>query len=140
MFPKTANPAVIRTDFGNQQAWEAICGLIRAPAHEGSDTFYAHVEFLEDDDYRNLSTESILAMLPRDYEHTFLFIVDSATVSSPDFPILVVDLCESRGRTFRAIPSRIQSIENNLSISNMDFEEFAEDIDEDGIFRGFPKA
>jgi hypothetical protein len=29
-------------------------------------------------------------------------------------------------------------IENNLSIANMDFEEFAENVDDDGIFRGFP--
>ena len=41
--PKTANPLVIRTDFENQQVWETICDLIRAPVHEGSERFYAHV-------------------------------------------------------------------------------------------------
>ena len=39
--PKTTNPVVIRTDFENQQVWEAICELLRAPVHEGSETFYA---------------------------------------------------------------------------------------------------
>jgi hypothetical protein len=29
------------------------------------------------------------------------------------------------------------SVENNLSLSNMGFEEFAESVDEDGVFRGF---
>jgi hypothetical protein len=29
------------------------------------------------------------------------------------------------------------SVENNLSIANMDFIDFAESVDEDGIFRGF---
>jgi hypothetical protein len=29
-------------------------------------------------------------------------------------------------------------IENNLSLANMDFEEFAEAVDPDGVFRGFP--
>jgi hypothetical protein len=38
------------------------------------------------------------------------------------------------------IPSEIQSIENNLSLANMDFEEFAESADKDGIFRGFPSV
>jgi hypothetical protein len=28
---KTTNPVVIRTDFENQQAWETICDLVRAP-------------------------------------------------------------------------------------------------------------
>jgi hypothetical protein len=66
MFPKTANPLVIRTDFENQQAWDAICGLIRAPVQEGSDTFLAFVEFLEATEYRNISTDELLQTLPPD--------------------------------------------------------------------------
>jgi hypothetical protein len=31
----------------------------------------------------------------------------------------------------------VQSIENNLSIANMDFAEFADSVNEDGVFRGF---
>jgi hypothetical protein len=138
--PKTTNSVVIRADFENQQAWEAICELLRAPVHEGSETFYACVEFLEDTDYRNLTKEELLAIVPRDYNHSFLFVVDKAAITNPDFAILAVDLVESRGRSFRAIPAQIQSIENNLSIANMDFQEFAGAVDKDGIFRGFPSA
>ena len=43
------------------------------------------------------------------------------------------------GRTFRVIPSEMWSVENNLSIANMDFAEFADAVDEDGVFRGFPE-
>ena len=39
--PKATNPLVIRTDFENQQAWETICKLIRAPVQEDGDEFYA---------------------------------------------------------------------------------------------------
>src|SRR6266568_1974347 len=73
--PKTAHPLVIRTDFENQQAWEAICELLRVPVHEGNETFYAYVEFLEHRDYRNLTKEELLAIVPRDYDHSFLFVV-----------------------------------------------------------------
>ena len=138
--PKTTNPVVIRTDFENQQAWETICELVRAPVHEGNETFYAYVEFLENSDYRNFSKDQLLAIVPGDYGHSFFFVADSAAVLSPEFAILAVDLVESRGRSFRAIPSKIQSIENNLSLANMDFEEFAESADKDGIFRGFPSV
>jgi hypothetical protein len=31
----------------------------------------------------------------------------------------------------------VQSIENNLSLFNMDFWEFADNVDDDGVFRGF---
>ena len=138
--PKTTNPVVIRTDFENQQAWETICELVRAPVHEGNETFYAYVEFLDNSDYRNFTKDELLAIVPGDYGHSFLFVADSAAVLSPEFAILAVDLVESRGRSFRAIPSKIQSIENNLSLANMDFEEFAESADKDGIFRGFPSV
>jgi hypothetical protein len=67
----------------------------------------------------------------------FLMIVDDVTVRSPEHPILVVDLWREPGRGFRAVPAAVQSIENNLSIANMDFAEFADAVDEDGIFRGF---
>jgi hypothetical protein len=67
----------------------------------------------------------------------FLLIVDDVTVRELEHPILVVDLWSEPGREFRAVPSAVQWIENNLSIANMDFAEFADAVDKDGIFRGF---
>ncbi len=138
--PKTTDAQVIRTCFENQAAWETICKLIRAPVYEWTDAFYAHVTFLDSAEFRNLSKEELLARVPADYGHSFLVVVDDIAITQPDAPILVVDLYAERGRSFRAIPTAIQSIENNLSISNMDFFEFADAVDEDGIFRGFPKG
>ena len=135
--PKTNNPLVVRTDFENHQAWRKICKLIRAPIPASGDTFYAYVQFLEDRAFQGLGTKELLARI-RDYNHSFLFVVDSTAISQPEFPILVIDLRGADGRIFRAIPRAIQAIENNLSISNMDFSEFARAVDEDGIFRGFP--
>jgi hypothetical protein len=139
--PKTNNPLVVRTDFENQQAWNAICKLIRAPVSVPGGTFYAYVQFLEDEAFRGLGTEEVLARLPSDYNHSFLFVVDSTAISHPEFPILVIDVRGvHRGRNFRAVPTATQAIENNLSISNMDFFEFAAAVDEDGVFRGFPAS
>ena len=135
--PKTTNPVVIRTDFENQQAWETICNLIRQPKREAGQEFYAYVEFLDNADFCDLTVQELLVRVPSDYSHTFLFVVDKVATQPPDFPVLVIDLHDERGRTFRAIPSQIQGIENNLSISNMDFYEFADCVDEDGVFRDF---
>jgi hypothetical protein len=93
---------------------------------------------LEDVAFRGLGIEELLARVPSDYNHSFSICVDSTAISHPEFPILVIDLRGVDGRNFRAIPTAIQAIENNLSISNMDFSEFAAAVDEDGIFRGFP--
>lgn len=136
--PHTENPLVLRTDFSGQTVWEAICTAIRKPV--GIFRFRANVEFLDDMEYSGITKEQLLVLVPPNYNHTFIVNVDQIAISHPDHPLLVVDLYERSGQEFRALPSKIQSIENNLSIANMDFEEFAESIDEDGIFRGFPKT
>jgi hypothetical protein len=52
-------------------------------------------------------------------------------------PLLVIDLLEEPTREIRVIASEFWSIENNLSLANMDFDEFASAAREDGVFRGF---
>ena len=139
MFPRTYNPAVVRTDFDKQLAWDAVCSLIRAPVQDHGHTFYASVDFIELKEYQNLSAELLVAFppFPHDYEHSFFFVVDRDALSNPEFPVLVVDLHEPRGRAFRTIPTQVQAIQNNLSIANLDFGDFAESVDQDGVFRGF---
>jgi hypothetical protein len=66
-----------------------------------------------------------------------LFIADGAALTSPDHPIQVVDLGSSGKSPFRCIPPELWSVENNLNISNMDWEEFASAVDEGGVFHGF---
>jgi hypothetical protein len=41
------------------------------------------------------------------------------------------------GATFRVVPYEMWSVHNNLAISNMDWEEFADNAAGDGVFRGF---
>jgi hypothetical protein len=78
----------------------------------------------------------VKAACPDDPDAAVLFIADSTTLTSPDHPILVVDLMENRA-PFRCIPGELWSVENNLNIANMDWEEFADAAGEDGVFRGF---
>ena len=137
---------VIRIEFENQQAWEAICELIHAPwplppqvPGPGATFYYANVGFLEDDEFRDLSKEDLRPRMPASYRLSFVFVVDREAVSNPEFPILIVDLHHQRGRGFRAIPSTIPSIECNLSLANMNFFEFSNAVDADGVFRGFRK-
>jgi len=135
--PETENALVLRTDFSNQAVWERICAIIQKPV--GIFRFRANVDFVDDVEYTGVTKDQLLELIPKDYNHNFIVVVDQTAISLPDYPLLIVDLYERSGGEFRAIPSQIQSIENNLSIANMDFEEFAESIDESGVFRGFPK-
>jgi hypothetical protein len=132
--PKTMNSLVLRTDFSDDSAWESICAAIQRPVGE----FRAYVEFLSDTEYDGLPAERLIDLVTKGFDQNFMFIVDKIALSHPDHPILVVDLYHEPGRTFRVIPPEMWGVENNLSIANMDFFEFADAVDEDGVFRGFP--
>jgi hypothetical protein len=129
---------VIRTDFSDDAAWVEICRAIQEPQTE--DEFQASVECISDRTCSGLAPEAIASVLPADSQRPFVFLVDSLTVSQPDRPVLVVDLLEKPGRSFRIIPSQAWGVENNLRLANMDFAEFAEFVGSDGVFRGFPEA
>ena len=136
--PKTKNALVLRTDFSNQAIWKEICEVIREPV--GDAHFLADVDFVDNLEYADISKEHLMKLIPKDYNHTFIILADQVAISHPDHPLLIIDLYNGSGRDFRAIPSQIQGIENNLSIANMDFEEFADSVDEDGVFRGFERG
>jgi hypothetical protein len=131
--PETDDSLVLRTDYSDDAAWERLSAAIRAPDGE----FRANVASVSDPTLEGLDVEQVIAVLPADFERSFIFIVDEATIRHAEHPLLVVDLFEERGRTFRVIPSAMWSVENNLSIANMDFHEFAESVQADGVFRGF---
>jgi len=74
----------------------------------------------------------------KDAERSYLFVADRTAMTHPEKPVLVMDFFEEPGRTFRVIPTEMWGVENNLTLANMGFEEFADNVDSDGIFRGFP--
>jgi hypothetical protein len=125
---------VLRTDFSNQPAWEAVRKAIGTPV----DGFRAYVQFVDEREHDGLAGDRLHEVLTARSPHLYAIVADRMTMAHPEHPLRVVDLESSDGRAFRALPSQIQSIENNLSISNMDFEDFADAVTEDGIFRGFP--
>ena len=150
------DPWVIRTSFSDDASWSAVRKLISAPQRDMGQEFYAYVQFMDDQRFANLTPSELVHSLPDDYPGFFCFVVDSVTLTKEDHPILVIGFSpnsvnvEDYQRTpnqtplseiqmFRAIPETIQSIENNLSIANMDFKSFADSVDSDGVFRGFPR-
>jgi tetratricopeptide (TPR) repeat protein len=131
--PTTENSLALRTDFSDEAAWQSLCATITNPDAD----FTVNVDFVSDPKFDGLKAEQLPGQLAEDSPLTFAFVIDHIALVHPDHPILVVDLQHEPGRTFRVISSELWAVENNLSIANMDFEEFADAIDEDGVFRGF---
>jgi hypothetical protein len=139
-------PLLVRTDFTSNDAWDQL--REDATQEYGPDAFCASVEPVDDPAWAGATWEAVKAAAPTTEEEgpSVLFIADSITFASPEHPILVVDLQdkflsvaefpEIADRTpFRCIPSAVWDIENNLSIANLDWEDYASSAD-GGLYRG----
>ena len=125
-------PVLIRTDFSSPDAWAGICERIRRP----DELFRASLTFIDDAEFAGLTPDNLRTGGYFDHQ-TFAFFADHMTMTHVEHPVLVVFVFEDSHVEFRAIPSEIPAIETNLSLGNMDPEDFAESAGTDGIFRGF---
>jgi hypothetical protein len=137
--PQTDRTLLIRTDFSDQAAWQALRTQITTPTEDG---FLASVHIVDDPAYRDLTSEQVVSLAPA---RGFLLIVaDKTALTAPGMPLLAVlpyeeedSEAEQGSGELRVIAEELWSIENNISIGNMDWEEFVNAADDDGVFRGF---
>jgi hypothetical protein len=136
-WPDTDNPVLLRTDFSDDAVWAALCKDAQAPSDEN---FQANIDCVSNPSFDGLAVEQAVALAQNGSSHSFAFMADRLTVTDPERPVLVVDLAHEPGRTFRVIPSQTWAVENNLTLANMEYSEFADNVDPDGVFRGFLKS
>jgi hypothetical protein len=134
--PSSENALLIRTDFSDESRWQKLTKVVSEPG----DPFTFNMEIVDDRSNSGATIEQLMDALPKDYPHSFMVVADNTAISQAEYPLLVVDLFAQRGRQFRAVAVEVPSIDNNLSIANMGFEEFAGLADETGVFRGIPGA
>ena len=130
--PATSETPLIRTDFTDEAAWHELVEAASIPSEDG---FLANLHFINQTDFEGMAAQQ-LGELAGAENHAVLFVADEVTMTHPERSVMCVDLFAPE-RMFRVVPSELWSAENNLSIANMDFEEFADAVDSDGIFRGF---
>ena len=128
------NSPLVRTDFSDDAAWQS---LVQAATAESPDGFRAELRVIEEQSFDGCSPAWLIARGEGWHDAAVLFVADTATLASSEHPILCVDLADQSGRSFRCIASELWGVENNLRIANMDFDEFAEAVDADGVHRGF---
>ena len=133
--PECRNSLLLRTDFSDDAAWAALCAAAQAPSEEG---FRARLDCVSHPAYDGMTVEQVVALATKGGNHTFAFVADRIALTDPERPVLVVDLYDEPGETFRVIPREMWGVENNLSLANMDFYEFSGCTDVGGVFRGFP--
>jgi len=71
------------------------------------------------------------------------FLADETTLTNADHPILAVWVLSSSDedpteqRPFRVAPFELWSVENNINLGNIDWEDFTSSVEGDDVFRGF---
>jgi hypothetical protein len=125
---------VIRTDFSDEALWRKLKQDVSATNSMG---FSANVQFIDESQYDGLTGQELLQRIPGLNEYGCIFVADRITMTSVEHHLLVLDPSNPDGKTFRVIPAEAWGVENNLSIANMDYYEFANAVDSDGVFRDF---
>jgi hypothetical protein len=125
---------VIRTDFTDEATWKKIQRDVAATQAMG---FSANVRFIDARQFDGLAGEELLRRVPGLNDYGCILVADALAMSSAEHHLLVLDPVNPEGNPFRVIPSEAWAVENNLSLGNMDYYEFADSADADGVFRGF---
>jgi len=123
---------LVRTDFSDDAAWRALVDDATKPY--GPDGFVAHFVPVDDRDLEGMGAEELASHAGDAY---VVFAADGASMHGSERTLLVVDRLHERGRSFRVKLAEAHAVENNLSLFNMDFFEFVDAVDADGVFRGF---
>jgi hypothetical protein len=132
--PDDLTSVVVRTDFGDDAAWEALQAALDGAAD------FDNATYVSDPAYAGATVQALVdadAAAADQDKIFYLFVADAAAMTGDGHPLLAVDLADEPGRTFR-VPARwFSDVSNNLCIGNMDFADFANAADESGVFHGF---
>lgn len=126
---------LVRTWFGNDEAWETLLASVRRPSEDG---FIATVSVVNDQARAGAAPSVLAAMLSSQDEYSIVVAADERAMTEPEMALLVILADGSdQPQTLRVVCSELWGIENNIRLANMEWESFVQAADGDGVFRGF---
>jgi hypothetical protein len=129
--PATEKVLLVRTDFSNDAAWESLQSDLGKESKESS----LSLEFVSNAAMTGLTAKQLPKQIPG-HGQPIAVLADEATFATAEPTLLVVDLQDGPGRSFRTLPACLQEVYDNLSIANMEFAEFIKAAKADGVYRG----
>lgn len=129
---------LVRTDFTDDTAWAQTLAAVTASYDEDTVT---GLTFVDDVTFSGLTPAELAGLVDG---QTYAFLADTTTMTDPEHPLLAVDTSDPGARghgdeVFRIAPIAMAEVEVNFFLSNMDFEDYADNVDDDGVFRGFDR-
>ncbi len=130
--PSEESTPLLRTDYAREDRWRSLLAAIATPTAEG---FLANVSTVTDPVLDGLTDDEVRALPAADDGPMFVLVADETAQADDEFPILVVDTSAEARPSFRVAGRCLWAVENNLSLANMDWEEFADTVDSDNVYR-----
>jgi hypothetical protein len=125
---------LVRTWFGDETAWRQLQAVIDEGSDEG---FSANVEYVDDRTWDGFSVTALEAVHPnRESGWDVMYVADQRAVTEPAHPLLVVRVGSTVDAPFRCRADLLYEIDANLSLANLDWDDFASDMDESGVYGG----
>jgi hypothetical protein len=119
---------LLRTDFTDDAAWRRLL----------DDIDKGWLTVMDDPAHEGLSPARLLALVPDGAVYPVLVVADRETFSGEERTLLLVDVREEPGRTFRAaVPDAFGSVLGNLAIDNQTFDDYlaSGSLGGDGVYR-----
>ncbi|MGO4424248.1 hypothetical protein AB4Z54_37540, partial [Streptomyces sp. MCAF7] len=100
MLIETDLTPLLRTDFGDDEAWQAVRAAVAAPV--GGGLVRADTEAVEDRRLAGLTSEQIVASVGPDAPYAVVVVADRRTMADAEMPLLVIALRD--GAELRCVP------------------------------------
>ncbi|MFD4638290.1 DUF6924 domain-containing protein [Lentzea sp. NPDC058436] len=116
--PETDFSPFLRTDFTDDEAWQALL----------DETGEDWVTVVADPGHRGLSADELVALVPQGRRYPVLVVADDVTFGSTERSLLLIDVLQKPGRTFRVAIDEFQSVIGNLAIDNLCFDDYLDSL------------
>lgn len=124
---------LVRTDYSDEPAWQSAVAAATAAYDE--EEFQADFIIIEDPDWSGANESVVRQQAVADgFKIPEIFVVDEHALATPH-EVLVIGLREGQ-ESFRCPAHQLSSVQNNLALANLDFEELAGHAGPDGVYRG----
>ena len=131
--PRAETSLVLRTDFSDDAAWEALKSAISAEDE------HCEATFVGDPAYDGASVQSLIdADTAADAEAKVcdVFVANSAAMTGGDHALLAVDLIIPPYARVRVAPTGFAEVAANLTLANLYVADFADESDPEQVFQG----
>jgi hypothetical protein len=131
--PREDTSLILRTEFSDDAAWDALKAAIDAEDEHGEATY------VSDPAYDGVTVQSLIdadVAANDDAKVCHVFVADSVALKGGEHALLVVDLFSPPYQMVRVAPAAFAEVSANLIIANLDVADYADEDDPEWIYRG----